>query len=332
MQHSLTRRLATVPGTWAVTLALVVLAPVALPLLIVVDLLRFRPRLPLARGWIFGLAYGLLELAMLVVVAGLWVVTGFGLALSTRWSQRLHASLQRWWVGRLLALLTAVLGLRFSIEGEEHLRPGPVVVFGRHASLVDTLFPALSLADSGLKLRYVLKRELEVLPLLDVVGHRLPNYFADRSGADTAGELAALTELATGLGPDDSVVIFPEGTRGTPEKRARAVAKLAERHPELVDQAKSLRHTMPPRWGGAFALLDAAPDADVVVFVHHGLDGLRGLRTILAALPLRHPVTVELWRIPRSDIPEEVAARRRWLYDLWSQIDDWVEAVVTTRR
>jgi 1-acyl-sn-glycerol-3-phosphate acyltransferase len=251
--------------------------------------------------------------------------------MSTRWAQRLHYSLQRWWVGRLLRLLEAVLGLRFSIEGIEALRPGPVIVFGRHVSLVDTLFPALALADSGLSLRYVLKRELEIVPLLDVVGHRLPNYFADRSGTDTERELAALSALATDLGPDDSVVIFPEGTRGTADKRARAVERLGERHPELAEQAASLRHTMPPRWGGAFALLDAAPDADVVVFVHHGLDGLSGLRTILAALPFRHPVTVELWRIPRAGIPENRDERRRWLFDLWTRMDAWVDSAVQAR-
>ena len=332
MTGAFTRRLVTVPATWAITLTLVLLAPVALPVLVAVDLLRARPRLPLARGWVFGIAYGLLESAMLVVVAGLWVITGCGLALNTGWSQRLHRRLQRWWVGRLLNLLGAVLGLRFSIEGIEALRPGPVIVFGRHASLVDTLFPALALADSGMALRYVLKRELEVVPLLDVVGHRLPNYFADRSGTDTEGELAALSALATGLGPDDSVVIFPEGTRGTPEKRTRAVERLGEHHPELVEQAASLMHTMPPRWGGAFALLDAAPDADVVVFVHSGLDGLRGLRTILAALPFRRPVTVELWRVPRSEIPEDRDERRRWLFDLWTRVDAWVESAVDAQR
>ena len=331
MTSALNRRLVTVPATWFITLALIVLAPLALPVLVVVDLLRARPRLPLARGWVFGLAYGLLESAMLVVVAGLWVLTGFGLAMSTRWAQRLHYSLQRWWVGRLLRLLEAVLGLRFSIEGIEALRPGPVIVFGRHVSLVDTLFPALALADSGLSLRYVLKRELEIVPLLDVVGHRLPNYFADRSGTDTERELAALSALATDLGPDDSVVIFPEGTRGTTDKRARAVERLGERHPELAEQAASLRHTMPPRWGGAFALLDAAPDADVAVFVHHGLDGLSGLRTILAALPFRHPVTVELWRIPRAGIPEDRDERRRWLFDLWTRMDAWVDSAVQAR-
>lgn len=332
MDNALTRRLVTVPTTWAITLVLVVFAPVALPVLIVVDLLRARPRLPLARGWVFGTAYGLLESAMLVVIAGLWVITGFGLAMSTGWSQWLHYSLQRWWVGRLLRLLEAVLGLRFSIEGIGALRPGPVIVFGRHVSLVDTLFPALALSNSGLSLRYVLKRELEVVPLLDVVGHRLPNYFADRSGIDTEGELASLSALGTDLGRNDSVVIFPEGTRGTPEKRARAVERLGERHPELVEQAASLAHTMPPRWGGAFALLDAAPDADVVVFVHHGLDGLRGLRAILAAVPFRRAVTVELWRIPRADIPEDPDERRRWLFDLWTRVDAWVDSAAASRR
>lgn len=326
MRSPLTRRLATVPGTWAITAALIVLAPIALPLLAVADLLRLRPRLPLVRGWVFAVGYAALESAMLVVVAAMWAVSGFGLGLNSAVSMRAHRALQRWWVGRLLSLLESVLGLRFSIDGTEHLTPGPLIVLGRHVSLVDTLFPALALSDSGLSLRYVLKRELEVMPLLDVVGHRLPNYFADRSGTDTEGELAALAGLASDLGPTDSVVIFPEGTRGTADRRARAVERLGERHPELVDRAAALRHTMPPRWGGTFAMLDSAPDADVVVFAHQGLAGLRGLRAILAALPFRQPVTVELWRISRADIPDDPDERREWLYDLWGRLDAWVEA------
>ena len=59
------------------------------------------------------------------------------------------------------------------------------------------------------------------------------------------------------------------------------IYRLGETHPELTERAAALRHTMPPRWGGAFALLDASPAADVAVFVHYGLDGLRGLRSIL---------------------------------------------------
>ncbi|MEZ5382652.1 MAG: 1-acyl-sn-glycerol-3-phosphate acyltransferase [Microthrixaceae bacterium] len=329
MRSPLIRRLVTVPATCLIALLLAVLAPLALPVLAVADLVRGRRRLPLVRGWLFGLAYGALESVMLVVVGLMWVATGFGRAMNGAWSQRMHARLQHWWIRRLLNLLSGLLGLRFSIEGAEAVSPGPVIVFGRHVSLVDTLFPALALSESGMALRYVLKRELEIMPLLDVVGHRLPNYFADRSGTDTAGELAALSSLASGLSDTDSVVIFPEGTRGTPAKRARAVERLSETHPELTERAAALRHTMPPRWGGAFALLDAAPAADVAVFVHYGLDGLSGLRSILAALPFQRSVAVELWRIPRCDIPEDRDERREWLFELWDRVDDWVDRQVT---
>lgn len=331
MGSTWSRRIVTVPATFLVAVLLVIAAPIAVPLLTVVDVMRGRLRIPLVRSWLFATAYALLESAMLVVVAGLWVLSGFGLFMRTEWCRHLHRLLQRWWIDRLITLLRSLLGLRFTIGGADEIRPGPVIVFGRHASLVDTLFPALALTDSGLRLRYVLKRELEIVPLLDIVGHRLPNYFADRSGTDTDRELSALSRLATGLGPDDSVVIFPEGTRGTPAKRERAVERLREHHPDLAARAEGLRHTMPPRWGGPGALLDAAPEADVVVFVHHGLDGMRDLPSIIAGLPFRHPVEVELWRIPRDEIPDDAEARRRWLFDLWERVDDWVEQRAVSR-
>ena len=81
--------------------------------------------------------------------------------------------------------------------------------------------------------------------------------------------------LAQGLGPDDGVLIYPEGTRFTPERRARAIARISERDARLAARAERIRHLLPPRLGGVGALLDGAPDADVVVIAHHGFDGLR---------------------------------------------------------
>ena len=61
----------------------------------------------------------------------------------------------------------------------------------------------------------MLKQELRLLPCLDIGGHRLPNVFVDRSGADSAKAVKEVSNLIATAGSDESVLIYPEGTRFT---------------------------------------------------------------------------------------------------------------------
>ena len=178
----------------------------------------------------------------------------------------------------------------------------------------------------GIRLRYVLKRELLSDPCLDVAGNRLPNYFVDRESANTGQELDGIRRLAHELGPLDGVLIYPEGTRFTKAKQARALEKLSGGDPTIYSRAKSLRHVLPPRPGGTLALLDAAHSADVVVITHHGLDGFAHLRDIWEGTMVDTTIRVAIWRVPRSELPEEPAEQLSWLYDIWERVDDWIDA------
>ena len=138
----------------------------------------------------------------------------------------------------------------------------------RHASIVDNLLPALFVAaPHGLRLRYVLKRELLSDPAIDIAGGRLPNCFVRRGADDAEAEIARVRALAAGLGPDEGVLIYPEGTRFTAAKRERAI----ERQP----RAAELRNVPPPRPGGTLAVMETG--ADVVICAHHGLDGFASI-------------------------------------------------------
>ena len=96
---------------------------------------------------------------------------------------------QRRYTSWLLRSVTWAFSLTFKVVGAELVRPGPVLVFVRHTSLVDVLIPGGFIANAHLlHLRYVLKRELLVEPCLDVAGHWIPNHFVDRQSTDTAVE------------------------------------------------------------------------------------------------------------------------------------------------
>ena len=96
------------------------------------------------------------------------------------------------------------------------LEPGPVVLLSRHASMIDTLIPIFIADENHLGCRYVLKNELLWDPALDIIGHRFPNYFVDRSGGNSGSAIDEVGALAAGTRDSEVFVIFPEGSR-TPE-------------------------------------------------------------------------------------------------------------------
>ena len=325
------RRVVSVGGVLLATPLLLVLAPVLVPVLLVVDLLTAPRRLPSLRALGFALAYLLTELGGLVGTA--WLTVRFvGRRDSDAWFDA-HVRLQAVWMTALYRSARTLLGLRVVVDGEDDLSHPPMLVFGRHVSLVDSLVSAVLLgAERHYELRYVLKRELQADPCLDIVGHRLRNHFVDRSSGDAA-ELAAVGRLGDDLRDDTAVVIFPEGTRFSPTKRDRAIERLRDRDDtgDLLPIAEGLRHLLPPRPGGALALLDHAPDADVVIFGHVGFEGLDTFPGLWSGMPFDRPVEVRARRFDRAALPLEAKDRARWLFERWSELDDWIDGRLRER-
>ena len=131
-----------------------------------------------------------------------------------------------------LTSVTWIFSLKFVLQGDEQVLPGPLLVFVRHASLVDVLIPGGFIANAHhLELRYVLKRELLIEPCLDVAGHWIPNHFVDRGGSHTDTELNAVRALKDNLGPNEGVILYPEGTRFSARKRDSLLRKLERKAP-----------------------------------------------------------------------------------------------------
>lgn len=313
----------TVVVLWALLLAL---SPVLVLPLLVLDLVTAPRRLPSVRALGFALAYLTAELGGVLASGALYVRFLGGRVGGERWIDA-HLAVQAWWMGFLFRAAGPLLGLRVDVDGDGALDEAPVLVFGRHVSLVDSMVSAVLLGTHrGHELRYVLKRELEFDPCLDIVGHRLRNHFVDRSSGDAA-EIEAVGRLGDDLRPDTAVVIFPEGTRFSPAKRDRALERLRDRDDggDLLPLAAELRHLLPPRPGGALSLLDHAPDTDVVIFGHVGFEGLNDFRGLWRAVPFARPVEVRARRFERSEIPVEAKDRARWLFERWVEMDDWID-------
>jgi 1-acyl-sn-glycerol-3-phosphate acyltransferase len=314
------RRLLTIPAYALALVALVPLLPLLVPLVALLDVLR-GARLAGVRLLVFAVVFLAAEMAGLAasVVAG--VVTLGDRERSIAWQRALQTA----WARGLFVAARTLFGFRVVVEGEDAVPHGPVVVLVRHASLADTLLPTVLLTHRhGLRLRFVLKRELLWDPCLDVVGHHLPNAFVARGAIDGAREIARVRALATDVGPGEGVLLYPEGTRWTPAKQARAMAKLAASDPERHARLSSLARVLPTQLGGTLAVIDAMPDADVLFMAHTGFEGAATVRDVLSGALVGRTIRVGFWRVPATAIPSAAAARVRWLDAEWLRMDGWV--------
>jgi 1-acyl-sn-glycerol-3-phosphate acyltransferase len=272
----------------------------------------------LAMCWWFlaGELYGLLGLFVI------WLTSPGGDSLRRR--DRVFR-LKRRWLGSHLAGIRSLFGLRFEIEGLELAGPGPVLVMIRHASIIDNALPDVIVGGAhGLGFRFVIKRELQMLPTIDIGGRWVPTLFVRRASGDTAAELERMQALTVGLGDHDGLLIYPEGTRWTAAKLARAKEIIAERQPELAPLAEGLRYVLPPRLGGVLTLLESARGCDVVVFGHYGLDGFEYISDIWSGGLVGGVVRLKFWRFEASEVPVDRDELISWLYDRWQQLDDWI--------
>lgn len=314
------RRLRTVPTYLVLFLLVTLLASLLLVVGGVVDLIRLvRGRHPMAlRVFAFGWWY------LATAVLGLVALLGHRIAFGGN-DERLREHsyrLQEWWARRLFGAVRRLFRMTVTVEGLDQVAPGPVIVMMRHASIVDTLLPNVFVTgQAGIRLRYVLKKELLEDPLLDIAGNRLINHFVDRDG-DSTTEIRAVLALTEGMTDREGVLIYPEGTRFTAARRERVIASLGERDSGLAERSRHLQRVLPPRPGGSAALLEGGHD--VVIVAHAGLEPLATIPDAWSGRIIGSHLRISFRRFPGSDIPQTRRGRVEWLFDRWEEIDDWL--------
>ena len=318
MKSSWVRRPVTGLGVFLIAIVLTVTLPLWAVVTMAVDAVRGRWRFPISRLIGFATCWAWLETSGLVLALFLFF-TGRGRSVPA------HYALQTWWCRSLIQALGFTVGLQITVEGADNVGPGPFVALGRHASLADSIMSSWVVASHvGLRPRFVLKKELKMDPCLDILGHRLPNYFVDRESSDIAGELQGIEQMAAGLGVKDCAVIFPEGSRASNKKRVRTLEKLRERSPQRAETLAGLKYLIPPKPAGAYALLSAVPEANVLTMWHSGFDGLDTFSGILRHLGrAKAKVHVHVEEISRASIPSGEAFVT-WLDAKWVEMDNAV--------
>ncbi len=313
----------TIPIHILLLVVVTALAPLWLVVGGLIDLIRLmtRKRHPMAvRIFTFGWWYLVVGNTCLLRLTGHWFRAGFG---RDRGAMREDSyRLQEWWARSLFGAVVRLLRLNVVVEGQECLVPGPVIVMMRHASIVDTLLPNVFVtAGAGIRLRYVLKKELLGDPTMDIAGNRLINHFVDRGG-DVVAEVKAVAALAEGLTPREGVLIYPEGTRFTAARRERVLAGLGERDSGLATRARKLRRVLPPRPGGSASLLETGHD--VVIAAHTGLEPLATIPDAWSGRIVGSHLRIRFERFGGGTIPSTRRGRVDWLFDRWEEVDEWV--------
>jgi 1-acyl-sn-glycerol-3-phosphate acyltransferase len=303
-------------------LTMIVTAPVWLPVALIVDAFR-RVHLSTTRAVCFILLYLYWQVWGLVGMFFIWL---FHSRNPDVYMKKMFA-IEFNWGWNLGNAGIRLFGIKVNLEDEYEFGKRPAIVLCRHASITDTFIPLMYICKRfNLPLKYVMKRELEWDPCLDLAVNRMPHLFVVRGSNDATKEIEAIASMMDNAQPNEGVIIFPEGTRYTPAKRARIIQKLRESGADdVVAWAERYQHVLPPRTGGPLALLDHAGKADIVFCAHTGLEHSSTFKDTFNGSLVGAQVHIKFWGAHEEDIPADEEARKQWLFEQWKKVDEYIE-------
>ena len=333
----LIRRLVLAPLVIVIACGFIVLSPFLALLALVFGLLaRSRAgRMRSLRLIGFVLVWFVAETVALVVLAGLWVVSGFGGRMRTEPYQSRHYAVMRRFLDMMYEGAEKTYGLRVEVDepdlsGDELAArlTRPIIVLSRHAGPGDSfLLVHQLLSVYHRRPRVVMKAALQLDPSVDIVGNRLPNVWIKSRQAGEHIFTEQIARLARGLDERGALVIFPEGGNWTPGRWRRGIRRLEHvGRLDLAERARDMPNLLPPRPGGAIAAIAACPDADVIFVAHAGLDNIVTVGDVWGKFPIDQVIRARWWRVPPDQVPRAAdhEAQVQWLYDWWERIDAWI--------
>ncbi len=341
----LIRRLLMVPLIVVIAAALIALTPAVAVLTVAFGLIRRRTRTGRPRRgralrviWV-ALAWAVGETAALTVLLLLWIASGFGGRIDTEPFRTRHYAVMEWFLDLIYRAVQRASGLRMDVDAPPDAAAAadhPVIVLSRHAGPGDSfMLVHYLLKNCGRRPRIVMKATLQLDPGIDIVTNRVPNAFLRRRsaaagrgpGSGGSQQIELIQRLAAGLDSQGALVIFPEGANWTPARWRRGIDHLrAQGQAELAERAVAMPNLLPPRTGGAYAAMEACPDADVIFVAHTGLDKLVSIRDVWLSLLTDVTVRARWWRVPAADVPRgaDHHAQEAWLYEWWERIEAWI--------
>lgn len=135
--------------------------------------------------------------------------------------------------------------------------------------------------------------------------------------------------MATHLADAEGVLIYPEGTRFSADRRLRILERLAAQlTPKELQRMQSWTHLLPPRLGGPLAMLDSNAGKDLVFCAHTGFEGSSHLKDLVSGNWTGTGIRVHFWRVAFADIPGTLAQRREFLFAQWDRMQETVDTLM----
>lgn len=274
-----------------------------------------------------------MEITGLLLLGAVWLIRPFVSA--SRYAD-LNFSIQSWWARRLLAGATRLFNLQIEIENHE-LAASAHVLMPRHVSIGDTVFASTQISSKfGIRHRYVLKSELLWDPCIDICGHRLGCTFVQRGSGQGQTEAKRITKNCSDLEEKEGALIYPEGTRYSPKKRAQRIAGLQKRDPAAAQAAEKMQYVLYPHSSGPKAIFDGAGTADgqwpdALFMAHSGFEGSASFASLWRGGVQNAVIRIKFWRVPGTDIPRDSDEFQSWLLQQWRRMDDEVTQLAAAK-
>ncbi|KRE38992.1 hypothetical protein ASG73_01090 [Janibacter sp. Soil728] len=253
---------------------------------------------------------------------------------SPTWDEDHFALIQRA-LRNVLFTARRVVGFHIEIEGELTVgRPGhPLVVISRHAGPADSLAIAWLLASTAGRIpRIVLADAMLWDPGISMVLQRLDSYFVpSRSGAGD-DRTKGVADLAATLSAKDAMLIFPEGRNWTRDRHEDQVRDLRARgEADRLAAAVARPWVLEARSRGVASIRQHAPDADVMVIAHTGLDMISGPAAVIRNVPFRNRLLIRGRTYRSEDVPTDTGEVAEWLDARWGEVNHWVDGRISGR-
>ncbi|QBF47454.1 1-acyl-sn-glycerol-3-phosphate acyltransferase [Janibacter limosus] len=246
-----------------------------------------------------------------------------------------HFALIKQALHNVLFTAKRVVGFHVEIEGELTVgRPGhPLVVISRHAGPADSLAIAWLLASTAGRVpRVILADAMLWDPGIAMVLQRVGSYFVpSRSGAGD-DRTKGVADLAATLSAKDALLIFPEGRNWTRDRHEDQVRDLrAKGEADRLATAVARPWVLEARSRGVAAIREHAPDADVLVIAHTGLDMISGPAAVIRNVPFRNRLLIRGRTYRSEDVPTDPDEVADWLEARWGEVNYWVDNRISGR-
>lgn len=301
---------------------MLVLGLLALPFLLLAPFSRRRRALRLIRIGVASLA---LEVRLVLGCWRLWFAHPPWRREPHTWRQAHTALLERQ-LSTYVAVARRSVGLRLEqdVQLSDDAEQEPLLVLARHIGAGDSLLVAHIVVHTlGRTPRVMLKRFLLWDAAADLLLGRLDCFFLPPRRVHVERRDRLMEEFAHSLGPDDALLLFPEGGNWSRKRHAESIEwAVSSNNARLKDWMESHPRVLAPRAKGTREMLEESPTLAPVIVAHHGLDETGTPAQIWRALPLAQPVRVVAREVERP-ATHELEDVEQWLQGYWSRIDRW---------